>query len=146
MMSQPSPGRGDNPPTLRIVASAGQSGRRKAKPKEFASVEHLSLEAVAAFVDGELTPIAMHRARVHLVHCEECRAEVAQQRRASEQLKNCVATETIKVSTELKAKLTSIAFSCPAGPNAEETTQKTPNPLLEKVDFIYRAVRRSAGK
>ena len=60
------------------VGTRGNTRRRKArKPREFASVEHLSLEAVAAFVDGELTPLAMHRARVHLVHCEECRAEVA---------------------------------------------------------------------
>lgn len=68
-----------------LRGNTGHTRRRKArKPREFASVEHLSLEAVAAFVDGELTPLAMHRARVHLVHCEECRAEVAQQRRASE--------------------------------------------------------------
>ena len=97
-------------------------------------------------MDGELTPLAMHRARVHLVHCEECRAEVAQQRRASECLKNCVDTETIRVSTELKARLTSIAFSCPAGPDAEEATTKHPETFLGKVDLIYRAVRRSAGK
>ena len=116
-----------------LRGNTGHTRRRKArKPREFASVEHLSLEAVAAFVDGELTPLAMHRARVHLVH--------------SECLKNCVDTETIRVSTELKARLTSIAFSCPAGPDAEEATTKHPETFLGKVDLIYRAVRRSAGK
>lgn len=129
------------------ASSSGRSVHRpRNKNREFASVEHLSLEAIAAFVDEELSPGAMHRARVHLVHCEECRAEVEHQRRASERLKECRDAEVIHVSSELKARLTSIALSCPAGPSAEETTQVNSQSILAKVDFFYRVVRRSAGR
>ncbi|CAB0724279.1 anti-sigma factor [Corynebacterium diphtheriae] len=54
----------------------------KNKVRHFASVEHLNPEAVAAFVDNELSPAAAHRAKIHLVHCPECREEIHRQRRA----------------------------------------------------------------
>ncbi|CAB0691689.1 anti-sigma factor [Corynebacterium diphtheriae] len=53
----------------------------KNKVRHFASVEHLNPEAVAAFVDNELSPAAAHRAKIHLVHCPECREEIHRQRR-----------------------------------------------------------------
>ncbi len=52
----------------------------KNKVRHFASVEHLNPEAVAAFVDNELSPAAAHRAKIHLVHCPECREEIHRQR------------------------------------------------------------------
>ncbi len=54
----------------------------KNKVRHFASVEHLNPEAVAAFVDNELSPAAAHRAKIHLVHCPECREEIHRQRGA----------------------------------------------------------------
>ena len=45
-------------------------------PRQFGSTEHLSTEAIAAFVDGELRMTAHLRAAHHLSLCPECSAEV----------------------------------------------------------------------
>ena len=94
------------PPGLppRVRSASGKTTRK------FASVEHLSTEAVAAFVDGELSPGATHRAKVHLVHCAECRNEVAVQRRAAAALRQAhQADAALCAPTSLVARLTSIA-------------------------------------
>ncbi|MEJ5927449.1 anti-sigma factor [Corynebacterium sp. H128] len=123
----------------------GLPKRSKRGHREFASVEHLSSEAVAGFVDNELSSTAMNRARIHLVHCVECRAEVNQQRRASEQLRKA-AEEDISVPSTLMAKLTSIAQSCPEGPDAQEVAHPKGETLIDRVEVFYRAVRRNQGK
>lgn len=46
---------------------------------EAMSVDHLGPEAIAALVDGELSPRAAERAQLHLDECEECRREVNNQ-------------------------------------------------------------------
>ena len=43
---------------------------------------HLSLDAIVAYVDDELSPGAHARAQAHLDGCGECRAEVVAQRQA----------------------------------------------------------------
>jgi hypothetical protein len=43
---------------------------------------HLAVEAIVAHVDGELAPVPRDRANAHLAKCPECRAAVAEQRRA----------------------------------------------------------------
>jgi len=50
----------------------------------FDSIDHLNFEAVAALIDDELTPTALHRAQQHLLQCPDCRREVAQQRAAAD--------------------------------------------------------------
>ncbi|MBN9644873.1 anti-sigma factor family protein [Corynebacterium mendelii] len=110
------------------------------RPRKFASQEHLSAEAVASFVDGELTPAATHRAKVHMVHCTECRGEVDRQRFAADRLRSD--SEDIQAPSELVQKLTRIAVSCPAGPGAEDLDRE-PEGFLGKVDYLYRAVRRT---
>lgn len=107
-------------------------------------MEHLSPEAVAAFVDGELTDGACHRARVHLVHCPECRAEVHQQRGASEWLRGSNITDEVRAPSDLLARLTGIA-SAPVnpGPDVESTPFPRPEGLLDKVEVLLRAVRRN---
>lgn len=50
----------------------------------FDSIDHLNYEAVAALIDDELSPTALHRAHQHLALCPDCRREVAQQRAAAE--------------------------------------------------------------
>ncbi|MDO5098896.1 MAG: zf-HC2 domain-containing protein [Corynebacterium sp.] len=107
----------------------------------FASTDHLHPEAVAAFVDNELSDIATHRAQVHLVHCPECRQEVERQRRAAKLLRESCAAE-MKVAPEFMQRLMGIAHSCPDGPCAEETFRQ-PETILDKIDLIARAVRRS---
>ena len=44
--------------------------------------QHLAVDAVVAFVDGELVPAARDRAAAHLARCPSCAAEVAAQRQA----------------------------------------------------------------
>src|SRR3954465_13353042 len=51
-------------------------------PRQFGSTEHLSTEAVAAFVDGELRMTAHLRAAHHMSLCPQCAAEVEGQRQA----------------------------------------------------------------
>ena len=55
--------------------------------REFNSTDHLNPEAVAAFVDGELSNSAFRRAARHLEDCDECSAEVDAQRRAANRLR-----------------------------------------------------------
>lgn len=118
---------------------------RPRKQREFASVEHLSPEAVAGYVDNELPPIAMNRARIHLVHCAECRAEVIEQRRAAERLRK-IADEQLHAPSTLMARLTSIAQSCPDGPDAHEVAHPRGESIVAKVEVFYRAVRKNQGK
>ncbi|WP_341267670.1 zf-HC2 domain-containing protein [Gordonia malaquae] len=49
---------------------------------EFASTEHLAVEAVVAYVDNELSQSASSRADAHLSMCPRCSDEVANQARA----------------------------------------------------------------
>ena len=57
-------------------------------PRQFGSTEHLSTEAVAAFVDGELRMAAHLRAAHHLSLCPQCAAEVEAQRQARAALRD----------------------------------------------------------
>ncbi|MDI3315480.1 MAG: anti-sigma E factor RseA [Mycobacterium sp.] len=61
---------------------ASQSTAPVGAPRQFGSTEHLSTEAIAAFVDGELRMSAHLRAAHHLSLCVQCAAEVEDQRRA----------------------------------------------------------------
>ena len=69
---------------------------------------HLAAEAVVAHVDGELAPVPRDRANAHLAGCAECRAAVAEQRRAK-------ATLTVAVgpapSDDLLARLRDIPMT-----------------------------------
>lgn len=108
--------------------------------KKFKPLDHLSTEAIAAFIDGELSVAAMHRARVHLLHCEQCAQEVMAQREAVEHLKN---SHQPCIPESLVEKLTSLADWCPAGPGAEESSRQRPASFIDKVDLFYHAVRRT---
>jgi anti-sigma factor RsiW len=57
-------------------------------PRQFGSTEHLSTEAVAAFVDGELRMTAHLRAAHHLSLCPQCATEVEAQRQARSALRD----------------------------------------------------------
>ncbi|WP_337448363.1 anti-sigma factor family protein [Corynebacterium pseudokroppenstedtii] len=84
---------------------------RSSKPRQFSSIEHLSEEAVAAFVDGEMPPRAQRRVLRHLVHCEECRRDVKAQRDAAQRMREA-ANEPVHMSTELLHKLAAIPTNC----------------------------------
>lgn len=66
---------------------ASQSGA-PVGPRQFGSTEHLSTEAIAAFVDGELRMTAHLRAAHHLSLCPECAAEVEAQSQARAALRD----------------------------------------------------------
>lgn len=102
--------------------------------RSFTTVDHLNPEAVAALVDNELSPAAAHRARIHLVHCTECRGEVEKQRRASQRLKEASCCEEVKVSHELLSRLHQIAQSCSTdGPCADDIFPNRTDSLMGKL-------------
>lgn len=57
-------------------------------PRRFGSTEHLAIEAIAAFVDGELQMGAHLRAAHHLSQCPDCAAEVDAQGQARSALRD----------------------------------------------------------
>jgi hypothetical protein len=67
---------------------ASQSDAPVGAPRRFGSTEHLSTEAIAAFVDGELRMHAHLRAAHHLSLCPECASEVDAQRQARTALRD----------------------------------------------------------
>lgn len=83
-------------------------------PRQFGSTEHLSIEAVAAFVDGELRMTAHLRAAHHLSLCVQCAAEVEAQRQARAALRD---SRPIAMPSSLLGLLSQIP---------EETSQNPP--------------------
>lgn len=67
---------------------ASQSDAPVGAPRQFGSTEHLSIEAIAAFVDGELRMTAHLRAAHHLSLCPDCAAEVDAQGQARAALRD----------------------------------------------------------
>jgi len=82
-------------------------------PRQFGSTEHLSTEAVAAFVDGELRMTAHLRAAHHLSLCPECATEVEAQRQARAALRD---SGSIVVPTSLLGLLSQIPHRAPPEP------------------------------
>lgn len=67
---------------------ASQSDAPVGAPRRFGSTEHLSPEAIAAYVDGELRMTAHLRAAHHLSLCHQCAAEIDAQSQAREALRD----------------------------------------------------------
>ena len=114
----------------------GPAPRRR---KGCSSTEHLSPEAVAAFADQELSKSALHRARVHVVLCEECRAEVNHQRAAAEHLRCCNADDSVRAPRSLVQKLAEMPE------NSRYEQPRGPRPVTELVEVAYRALRGRGG-
>lgn len=72
---------------------------------------HLGLDAVVAYVDGELTPVAMERAGAHLVRCGQCAGEVAEQAVVARCLQ---AAGPLRMPGSLFEALTAIPLAMPA--------------------------------
>ncbi len=86
-------------------------------PRQFGSTEHLSIEAVAAFVDGELRMTAHLRAAHHLSLCPQCAGEVEAQRQARAALRD---SGSIVVPTSLLGMLSQIPNHAPPEPTDHE--------------------------
>ena len=94
---------------------ASQSDAPVGAPRQFGSTEHLSIEAIAAFVDGELRMSAHLRAAHHLSLCPDCAAEVDAQGQARAALRDSC---PIAVPNSLLGLLSQIPQQSPA-PSAD---------------------------
>jgi len=84
-----------------------------AAPPQFSSTDHLSVEAVAAYVDGEL-PMKVHlRAAGHLSRCPQCAGEVAAQGQARDALRE---SRPVSMPSTLMGLLSAIPQSTPEDP------------------------------
>ena len=110
------------------------------KRERFSSTDHLGPEAVAAFADHELSSTALHRARVHVVQCEECRAEVNHQRAAAEKLRNCNVDDAVHAPLSLVQKICQL----PAEP--VETAHDNSRPVADLMSVAYRALKTRGFK
>ena len=93
---------------------ASQSDAPVGAPRQFGSTEHLSIEAIAAFVDGELRMNAHLRAAHHISLCPECAAEVDGHRRARAALRD---SHPIRIPSTLLGLLSQIP-QCPPDDDA----------------------------
>ncbi|MEM6105627.1 anti-sigma E factor RseA [Mycobacterium sp. 050272] len=84
---------------------ASQSDAPVGAPRQFGSTEHLSVEAIAAFVDGELRMNAHLRAAHHLSLCPQCASEVDDQSRARAALRD---SHPIRIPSTLLGMLSEI--------------------------------------
>jgi hypothetical protein len=89
---------------------ASQSDAPVGAPRQFGSTEHLSAEAIAAFVDGELRMNAHLRAAHHLSLCAQCAAEVEGQSRARAALRD---SRPIHIPSTLLGMLADIPYDSP---------------------------------
>jgi anti-sigma factor RsiW len=85
-------------------------------PRRFGSTEHLSTEAIAAFVDGELRMSAHLRAAHHMSMCPQCSAEVDAQGQARTALRDSC---PIRIPTSLLGALSEIPRHAPLEPPVE---------------------------
>ena len=126
------------------AAQAKARDKAKAKARRSDTIGHLGPEAVVAFVDGEMEPKFMHRVRIHLVHCAECRADVHQQRHASEWVRHCADSAKVKAPQSLLAKLAAIATDEAApGPAAATPVHRPQQDFLDKVEMVVRAIKHN---
>ena len=95
---------------------ASQSDAPVGAPRQFGSTEHLSIEAIAAFVDGELRMNAHLRAAHHISLCPECAAEVDGHRRARAALRD---SHPIRIPSTLLGLLSQIPH-CPPDDEADQ--------------------------
>ena len=79
-------------------------------PRQFNSTEHLSTEAIAAFVDGELRMKAHLRAGHHLSLCGQCAGEVEAQGQARAALRD---SRPVSMPSTLMNLLSAIPQSTP---------------------------------
>lgn len=88
--------------------------------------QHLALDALVAFVDGELSPTAYDRAAAHLARCRGCAAEATAQRQARAAVQGA---PTPSVSPRLLEALQSIPVDAEL-PSQPEELALTPDGQL----------------
>ena len=104
---------------------ASQSGE-PVGPRRFGSTEHLSTEAIAAFVDGELRMTAHLRAGHHLSLCPLCANEVEAQRQARSALRD-------SCPVAMPSSLLGLLSQIPERNPQDEADDEAPEPLADGV-------------
>jgi hypothetical protein len=99
---------------------ASQSGA-PVGPRQFGSTEHLSSEAIAAFVDGELRMTAHLRAAHHMSLCPQCSAEIDAQGQARTALRDSC---PIVVPSSLLGALSQIPHRASAIPPVDDASSQ----------------------
>jgi len=96
-------------------------------PRQFSSTDHLSTEAIAAYVDGEL-PMKPHlRAASHLSMCPQCSAEVDVQTQARGALRDSGPVAAPSALMGLLAQIPQSTPDEPAGmPDSEQPDDGAP--------------------
>ena len=84
---------------------------------QFTSTDHLSAEAVAAYVDGELPMKAHLRAAGHVSRCAQCAAEIDAQGQARAALRE---SRPVNMPSALMGLLSAIPDSTPQEPPPAE--------------------------
>ncbi|RUP91244.1 zf-HC2 domain-containing protein [Corynebacterium pseudodiphtheriticum] len=121
--------------------SGPEKKKRVAKPRR--RFDHLGPEAITAFVDGEMTRKSEHNARVHLVLCESCRADVHRQRRAAQALRSCNGDQQVQVPESLLHRLRGIADVSNDSQSDDARCEKTQSDLLRRLEKLGRTVLRN---
>lgn len=115
----------------------------------FSSTDHLSAEAVAAFVDHELSPSAERRAADHVALCPECLADIVVQQRAAERLRRSDGANEVHAPSSLVRRLAGLREEdLPepdggrgAGAAAATGPLSAPRRAISKVEAALRALR-----
>lgn len=119
--------------------------RGKSKARRADTIGHLGPEAIVAFVDDEMDDKAKHRARIHLVHCGECRDEIYTQRGTSEWVRTCNIQSQVRAPRDLLKKLTSIG-NLDLQQHKYEMAEEQPaqrQDFLDKLEMVVRAIRHN---
>jgi len=114
-------------PTRRGLGEADVSAREgdlAAQPEadSLGADQHLSTEAIAAYVDGELSLAAHERATRHLAGCTLCTAEVATQRQARAAMRDATPRVPASLLNALHAIPHSVEWPSPGLVVAEDGT------------------------
>jgi anti-sigma factor RsiW len=81
--------------------------------------DHLNLDAIVAFADGEMSVVAFQRAAAHVARCPQCNGEVDQQIAARSWLRSA---EAPAMPLSLLDSLRSIPVAMPAEPTMDGAT------------------------
>lgn len=120
--------------------------RGKSKARRADTTGHLGPEAVVAFVDDEMELKAKHRARVHLVHCHECRDEIYTQRGTSEWVRQCNIESQVRAPRDLLRKLASIGSQDMRAHHFSDEDECKPasrQDFFDKLEMVVRAIRHN---
>jgi anti-sigma factor RsiW len=102
--------------------------------------DHLNLDTVVAYVDGELSMVAFQRAAAHVVSCPQCAAEVDVQASARNSLRSA---SSPSMPSSLTAALCSIPVGLPAAGRAPGIAVDSVTGHAIRVTHVGRDVTRS---